>query len=212
MTASSRPGARRARISSTIVLAPEEEPPVVGLEGEQTAIRGLAGGQRRADPGSLERVDPLRRADSAQPVRTEVDELAAGREVSGHERGRRRGHEDLAAVRLSAQPGGEVQGRPEVVGSAALGLAGMQSEADRETQPTGPLLLLQGMGGGNRSVERLRRRLEHRDRRVALAHRLQEPPAARLHLRGDDLVVADERLGHRRGIAFPQRRRALDVG
>ena len=68
------------------------------------------------------------------------------------------------------------------------------------------------MGGSNRSVERPRRRLEHRDRRVAFAHGLEEPTAARLHLRGDDLVVAHERLGHRRGIALPQRRRALDVG
>ena len=66
-------------------------------------------------------------------MRTEVDQLAAGREVLGHERGRRRGDEDLAAVRLSAQPGGQVEGRPEVVGSAAFRLARVQPETDGET-------------------------------------------------------------------------------
>ena len=66
-------------------------------------------------------------------MRAEVDQLAAGREVLGHERGRRRGDEDLAAVRLSAQPRRQVDGRPEVVGSAAFGLARVQPETDRET-------------------------------------------------------------------------------
>ena len=115
------------------LLAPEEEPPVVGLEREQTAIGGLAGGQRRADPRSLEGVDPLRRAESAQPVRAEVDELAAGREVLGATSAAVAAETKIcAAVGLPAQPGGQVERRPEVVGSAALGLARVQAEADGE--------------------------------------------------------------------------------
>jgi hypothetical protein len=78
-------------------------------------------------------MDLLRRAESAQPVWTEVDQLTVGREVLGHERCRRCGYEDLAAVGLSSQPRRQVDGRPEVVGSAAFGLAGVQPETDRET-------------------------------------------------------------------------------
>ena len=115
------------------ILTSEEEPPVAGLERQQPPIGRLSGGQRRADRRSLYGMDFLRRAESAQPVRTEVDQLTVGREVSGHERGRRGGYEDLAAVGLPSQPRRQVDGRPEVVGSAAFGLARVQPETDRET-------------------------------------------------------------------------------
>ena len=59
--------------------------------------------------------------------------------------------------------------------------------------------------------ERLRRVDEYRHGRVALAHRLDEPASSRFDGGGDQLVVPDERLGHRRGLRIPHRRRSLDV-
>ena len=65
--------------------------------------------------------------------------------------------------------------------------------------------------GGERGLDRGRGRVEDRDGRVALAHRLDQAAAAGLDGVGDQLVVAHERLGHRLRMRFPQRRRALDV-
>ena len=146
-----------------------------------------------------------------QAVRPEVNQVAPrGEALPDEVRGHRR-EEDLAAVGLAAQPGREVERRAEVGGPAALGLAGVQPEAHHDLEPARPALGRQRMRGGQGGLERLRRRVEHRDRGVALAHPLDNHPATRLHLVGDDLVVADEGLRHRAGIGLPHRGGALDV-
>ena len=128
-------------------------------------------------------------------------------------RGRRR-EEDLAAVGLTAHARGEVDGRAEVVGvrgarprrcadpkrAAMRSPAGHGSSAAAHGSQRRAASSAAGAESNTETVESpspidLRKR----------------PPRASTCV-GDQLVVAHERLGHRRGIVLPQRGRAFDVG
>ena len=128
-TASSLPGRQPADQLGDDALAAEEELAVLGLEGEQATVGALGPGQRRRHARALERVDALRHRHARQAVRAEIDQRAPRRQMAGDEVRRDRGEEDLAAVGLRAQARREVDRRAEIVGAAALGLAGVQAEA-----------------------------------------------------------------------------------
>ena len=122
------------------VLAPEEVRAVLRPEGQQAAIRTVRDGKGCVDAGSLERVDPLRSGQSLQAVRSDVHQLAAlgqarGDEVRAHGR-----QEDLAYIGLAAKPRREIDRGPEVVGPAALRLAGVDPEASGDVKFARPRL------------------------------------------------------------------------
>ena len=144
-------------------LPAEEVGAVLRLEGEQAAVRALGRGKWGSDAGRLDRAHPLGFAESAQAMRAEIDQFAALGEMRGDQLGRNRREEDLPAVGLVAQLGREVYRRPEVVGAAAFGLAGVNAEANRDRQILGPRLGRQRARGSDRGGERVRRRVEHRD-------------------------------------------------
>ncbi len=111
--------------------------------------------------------------------------------------------QDLAAGGQRPQTSGAVDRPAEVVAVAQLDLAGVQGHPDPHRLGQHPrfvadrLLQLDG-GGGCR-----RRSVEDRERRIALAARLDQPPSARRDDLFDDLVVARERHRHGVGIAPP---------
>jgi hypothetical protein len=109
-------------------------------------------------------------------------------------------------VRQIAQPGGPIDGRPDVVAFVAqLDLAGVQANAQPDRRQRCPL-----------QVQRARNRIagagECDHEAVALALFYRPYPV----VRADDLrqraIHAGDRDGHVVRLCFPQLRRALDVG
>ena len=91
-------------------------------------------------------------------------------------------------------------------------LAGVQRHPHAQVEPAGPRGALERPLELHRAGHRVGGAPEHRQRRVALTLRLQQPPALLVHGLRDQLVVQLERSRHRLGIGLPEARRALDVG
>jgi hypothetical protein len=87
----------------------------------------------------------------------------------------------------------------------------VQREPDGYAQIAGPWLVRQRPCGGECRRDGAGCGVKHRQRRVALAHRLQQPPTVLRSAVGDHLVMTDERLGHRGRLGLPHRGRPLDV-
>ena len=120
----------------------------------------------------------------------------------------------LAAVGLAAQraPRGSRSGRSSRRRAARL--RRVEAEA-RPRCPSRPATLGGERAGQRPAPPRRRRgrRVEHRDGRVALAHRLEEAAAVRLHgRRRSARRGATSASRHRCRVGVPHRRRALDVG
>ena len=91
-------------------------------------------------------------ATPSKTMRPEVDQLAAVGQVPADELGRHRGEEDLAAVCLLAEPGGEVDRRSEVVGPPTFRLAGVEAEAGGDRRGRRPVLGRQRTRGRERAA------------------------------------------------------------
>ena len=195
------------------LFAAEEVVAVLGLERQQAAVRALG----RRQPG-LRCPGPLSawiRSGAARPSRR-----CGPRSTSSYPSGRcRRTSSAVTAERKICPPSAWPRSRaarlidePEVVGAAPLGLAGVQREPDGDAQiARATARPASARVAASAASTRARRGVEHRHGRVALARRLHQPPAVRRHAVGDHLVVADERLGHRRRLGLPHRARPLDV-
>ncbi len=160
-----------------------------------------------------EREHTLRPAEVAQAVHAKVDEVAAIGQVVRHQlrRGGRQQH--LAAVSDRAQASAADHRGAEVVALVAqLRVPGVQRHPHPQRRAVGPVL------GGQRAlgVERRRQRVagarEDGDDTVTLPLLDRAHAAVRGDRRVEDLVMARDRVGHRRGRCLPQPRRALDVG
>ena len=193
------------------LFAAEEQVAVLGLEGDQPPVRALGRGHRCRHPGALECVNTLGRRHPLKTMRAEIHQRAAGRQMPGDQVGGHRGEQDLPAVCLAAQPGGQVDHGTDVAGSATVGLAGVEAEPRADAQVAGPSLRSERMRGRERAGHRCRGRVENRDGRISLTHRSNEPAPVDGHAVRDQLVMAHERLRHRRGPSLPHGGGVLDV-
>ena len=210
-TASSSPPADAGDDVGHDRLAAEEEALVAGLERQQAAVRAVGDRRRRSTPGPA---SAKIRSGAPRPLSRcgprSTSEQPSGRcpATSSDVTEERKTWPPSACARRRAA---RIDARAEVVAVARLGLAGVDAPAHGDADPGRPRLGRQRPVGGERGLDRVRRRVEHRDGRVALAHRVDQAAAAGLDGVGDQLVVAHERLGHRLRVRLPQRRRALDV-
>ena len=154
----------------------------------------------------------LRASKVAQLAHPQVGEHDVIGQRVDDEFGRRTRAQDLAARGQRPQSGGAVDRPSEVVAVAKLDLAGVQRHPDTHGLAQRPRLagdrFLQLDGGGGRR----RRPLEDRERRIALAARLDQPSAAGCDDLFDELVVSGQRHRHGVGVCLPGRCRPLDVG
>ena len=180
-TATSLPAASRPISSSTTLFAPEEVVAVLGFERQQTAVRALASPASGAiTPARLERRRFARARHATEPVRPEVDELAARGQMPGHQLGGDRRQEDLAAVGLAADSRREVDrwrrrsrsrgARPHRCGYRT---ARRREDLPATSRPTGARV------AASAAVERTWRRVEHRDGGIASPFDLRNRPPRR---------------------------------
>jgi hypothetical protein len=171
-------------------------------------------GPRRRDPrrevGVDELEDPFRLAEVAQAVEPQVAQRRAIGEVVAREAGGGEREEGLSAVRGGQQPGGAVQGGPEVVAPALLRPAGVERRADAQRLRAVPGLAgdpaLRFESGG----DSLSGPLE--DGAEGVAGGREHAPAAGLDRVPQDGVVARQGRTHPLGALLPEARAALDVG
>ena len=160
--------------------------------------------------GELEEL--LRALDVGQPVRPEVAQARAGRQVLPRQLADGARHEDLAAVRERADPGAAVDGHPAPVRRPGIGLAGVQRHADPDLQAPRPVLAFHRALDLERARQGVGRAREHGEGRVALPALLQQRAATCRHGGGDQLLLAPERAGGLARVEGVQPGRALDVG
>jgi hypothetical protein len=154
--------------------------------------------------------DALRPAQVLESMLTQVAQRDAARQPATDERGGRVRQQDLAAVTGRHDPRRPVDGGPEVVATARLGLARVDPDADPDRARLRPLRREEPALGGGRGADRLDRRLE--DRHEPVAGGLDDL-AARVGNRGaDDGVVLSEGRAHRQRVLLPQAGAVLDVG
>ena len=172
---------------------------VVAVRVER-AQRGMRGGEIRMDhlPHALGTAEVL------QPVRPEVGQVHAVRQVVDDQAGGCVRDEDLVPVADRSKASASDHGLTEVVAFVAqLGLAGVDRHAHVEVGPRRPGLGHQGSLGIDRRGHRIRRTGERGHHAVALAL-FDRPHAA---VAGDDLVqdlvVPGDRHGHRLRASAP---------
>jgi hypothetical protein len=165
--------------------------------------------EARLEARSHELEDLLRAADVLEPELAEVAQRGGLREAIRHQRGRRGGQEDLAAMRGGHQARGPIDRRAEEVILALLRLAGMHGHPDAERARRRPGLGGEGELGADTRLHRGCRGREHREGTVARG--LDQPSAGVLDALAEDGIVARERGRHRGGLLLPQARAAGDV-
>ncbi len=161
----------------------------VGGERRQRADRRELGRQPRVD--NLE--NPKRLGDVPEPMVAQIAQLRAGRQGGTGQLGRRRTDQHLPAVRGVPHPGAAVDGRPEVITVAKLGLAGVERHPHADFEAGRPRLAserLLDLDGGRHGVAGPR---EHGEDAVALVARPDHGPASTFDALGQQDIVSLDR-------------------
>jgi hypothetical protein len=183
-------------------------------QGDPVGVLGALGQDRRGSGqvGMHDREDVLGSREAPEKVRSDVDQGGPFRKLVDHQLGRRPGQQDLAAPTQRPQPGRPVEGRPEVVAVAQLGLPGVERGPGRQGDRLWPArweegpLQAQGRGHGVACPE------EHRQGRVSLTLPLDEPAGVGGDRAGDQRLMPREGGTHGGAVTLPQGCGPLDVG
>ncbi len=159
----------------------------------------------------LELEDVLRTAEILQPVDTEILQRRPGGKRIAHQRRRRLGQQDLAAVPDRGHPGGAVDVQADQAVRGLGRLAGVDTHPHPDVLPAGPGVCLQRLLHGDDRGQAGARRGEHGEQPVALGVHL--PSAVSGQAGPDERAVIGDDLRVAACFQPPQQNgRALDVG
>ena len=179
-------------------------------EVHRLLLLGAERRERRRQPVDLELHDALGLVDVLEADRAELDLAHAVGQRARHERGGRRGQQDLPAVAGGADPRGAMDVDPDVALLSDDGLAGVDAHADAELGPVRPVVARERLLGGDGGGDGVLRAAEAVEERVAL--RVDLLAATRAERLADDAPVIRERVGVPVAEPLEQLGRAGDVG